>query len=562
MNNKEKKKYTIFIFFAFIQVILETLSLGSLYPLFLMIFSNDTDLINNSIPFINSVKNYLSINSDIFNISIIIFFLFLAKNLFLTFLIHWSQNLERSVKIRLKNLLLKIYINKDYIFHLNKVTAKLVRNINTSTDTILMSVRNSMILINEILLFIFLLILMTSINFKMVVYCLAIVLLPIIIFGPFFKKIIVNWGGFSFDHQGESLKRLLQSLSMIKEIKIFNKEKYFMNFFNIEETNFQNFQKKLFIIKSYPKLFFEMVFILGILFFLNFKFLSVETSSTQDILPSLAILSLIAIRIFPSLNKIIYSIQKQNHYQKSIDAVSEDIKNGLDKSIISNDLNINYDFKKIYLKNVSFQYKENDKFIFKDFNFEIYRNEHIGLVGESGSGKSTLIDIILGLLTPKTGKITLDDKVVDTKSEQWIDLFGYVPQTINLFNDSLFANITLEDQIDKIDTKKVNEVIEKCGLSKFVKKLNNGLETNVGEQGLKISGGERQRIGIARALYKNPEIIIFDESFNSLDKFSKDNLFNVLNEISKSKTIINVSHNFEDLKNCDKIINLNELNKK
>ena len=376
-----------------------------------------------------------------------------------------------------------------------------------------------------------------------------------------FKRILIKYGKFSFTHEGDSLKRLLQSFNMIKEIKLFKKENYFINFFSNEEKLFQEFQRKAFIVRSYPKMFFETVFVFGILIFINLNLVNDNVSLT-DVLPKTAILTIIIIRLLPSANKIIQATQKLNQYQKSNDEIIDELietkKNELNNKILNKDMLENevHNFEKINLENIYFRYPEKKSYLFENFNLELNKGQYLGIVGKSGCGKSTLIDIITGLLKPEKGEIKLNGKNVDVKSKKWTNIFGYVSQNINLFNDTIYSNISFESQIKNVDIDKLNNVIKISGLSNFVNKQDNGISSMIGESGYKISGGEKQRISIARALYKDPEILIFDESFNSLDVSTKKIILNEINDLSKHKTIIIISHLQADLQNCNLIIDL------
>ena len=447
---------------------------------------------------------------------------------------------------------------KDYLFHISRDTGKLVRNINTATDTVMMSLRVAMIFFTDLFMLLGLIILMSLINIYFVLSAVSIVIIISILYFYFFKKILITYGEFTFEFQGEALKRLLQTFTMIKEIKIFKKEKYFIDQFYKEESRFQTFQRKAFIIRSYLKPFFEMLFVVGVLLFFNFKTLS--NNQITDTLPEIAILTVVLLRLIPSMNKIITSLQRQNQYHATIEAVSSDL--AVDENILisKNFKNINiYDFKSIELKNISFKYPEKDNYILENFSFKINRGDYIGIVGESGSGKSTLVDIIIGLLKINKGNIYLNEREINTENPEWKNLFSYVPQTVNIFNDSFLSNITFESNEEKIDKKKLDNSIKLSGLNNFFHKLDNNYLVNLGEIGGKISGGERQRVSIARALYKDTDIIIFDEAFSSLDVLTKNTILKQIKELSKLKTIISISHTPEDLNDCDKIINLIDL---
>ncbi len=560
MTNQERKKSLMLIFFAFIQVILETLSIGSLYPLLLGIFGDNTEVFNNDLFSLNFIQKYLDSSNQVILISLIILFMFLLKNTFIIFVIHWSQTFERNIKIRLKKTVLWSYLNNDYLFHINSDSAKLVRNINTSTSSIISAIRMTMTFINDFVLFIFLLMFMTKINPVLVLFIAATIAIISFIYFIIFRGLLIKYGQFSFEREGESLKRLMQSFSLIKEIKLFNKEKYFLNFFNKEETLFQEFQRKAYIIRSYPRVFFELLFVIGLLLYINLNLFNSQLSMSE-ILPKTALLAIILVRMVPSINKIIYSAQRINSLQKSNDEIIFELKDT--RLIIENvdkeetDLDEAYEFEKINLKDICFSYDQK-KNVFQNFNLEIKKGSFIGIVGASGSGKSTLVDLLTGLLKPKSGYIQLNDMSANVDDKKWKKIFGYVTQSNNLFNDTIYTNISFETDLNKIDKVRLNDALEKSGLNKFVNKLDEGINTLVGELGYKISGGEKQRISIARALYKNSQILIFDESFNSLDIDTKSIILEEIKNLSKLKTIIIISHNVNDLKDCDKIINLNK----
>jgi ATP-binding cassette, subfamily B, bacterial PglK len=557
LSKKERNKALIFTILILCQVLLETLSIGALYPFFLNLFGSQVETNQETWFNFELIKNLIKGQSVFINLSLVIFLIFLLKNLFLIFVVHWTQTFEREIKLRLKKKLLNVYLLKDYIFHVSRATGKLVRNINTATDTIMMATRVAMIFLTDMMMLLGLLILMSIINFKFVISGLIVVVFFSIIYFYFFKKILIKFGEFTFEYQGEALKKLLQTFSMIKEIKIFRKENYFIQSFYNEEKKFQFFQRKAYIIRSYLKPFFEILFIASLLVFFNYN--STENGSIENTLPQLAIFSIILLRLIPSLSKIINSLQKQNQYQAAIDSVKDDLYINLDdlKNIDYNLVEFK-DFKSLELKDISFKYPDKKKFILENFSLKINKGEYIGIMGQSGSGKSTLIDIIVGLLNTEKGQINFNNQKIDTKNPEWKNLFSYVPQTVNLFNDSLLTNITFENDEKNVDQEKLNQSIKNSGLNNFIEKYNNDFKINLGEIGGKISGGERQRVSIARALYKNTEIIIFDEAFNSLDSDTKSDILSEVRILSDVKTIISISHSKEDLKDCHKIIDLNQ----
>ena len=559
LSSLEKKKSLIFLILILSQVMLETLSIGSLYPLFVNLFTTENRSSDENWFNTEWLENLVGSESIFLNLSIIIIIVFLFKNLFLIFVVHWTQTFERNFKLRLKKKLLNIYLLKEYLFHVSRDTGKLVRNINTATDTVMKSLGVAMIFFTDLFMLIGLIILMSIINIYFVITSVSIVILISILYFYVFKKLLITYGEYTFEFQGQALKRLLQTFTMIKEIKIFKKENYFINLFYKEEANFQTFQRKAFIIRSYLKPFFEMLFVIGLLIFFNFKSLGKE--NIADTLPELAIFTVVLLRILPSMNKIITSLQRQNQFYAAIESVKDDLRDNEGSLNVKSYKKIFTDnFQSLELRNIFFRYPEKENYVLKNFSLKINKGEYIGIVGNSGSGKSTLIDIIIGLLKIKKGEIYYNKQLIDIENPEWQELFSYVPQTVNIFNDSFLSNITFEQNKENINSEKFEKAILYSGLTSFFKKLNNNYYMNLGEIGSKISGGERQRISIARALYKNSSIIIFDEAFNSLDAETKNSILKEIKELTKIKTIISISHSPEELTECDKIINLSELN--
>lgn len=540
-----------------ISAFIEALSLGSIYPLLLLFFDKEKfiKLIDNLNIFEFEFLNNLTI--ELSTISIFICLLFLIKNLIILVINIFSQNIEKKIIVRLKSTLLQTYLYKEYSELIDKNTATLVRNVMSAVDKTKYGLRNILTLINEIGLFIFLLILIAIINLKLFLMLSFIVIIPIIILGPISKKIIMKNAAAAFNYEAVALKNLMQSISMIKEIKIFGKIRYFLDYFSSSENRFQSHQRKLYIIKTLPKQLFEIIAVVSFFFALNL-YIKISNNNIQDFLPSLGIIILSALRIFPSLNKVIISLQKYQQIQKPIDEIKKDLKykyiNNFSKASLKS-FNDNLErFNEIKLNNISFKYKNTENYVLQELNLTINKFDKIGVTGHSGSGKSTLIEILMGLLKTNEGKILFNNREMQEITTEWYKLFAYVPQKVVLIDDTLISNITLEYSEDNIDYRKLNDSIKFSGLKKFVDKNNGNLNIILGENGSKMSGGEKQRVAIARAVYKDPQILVFDESFNGLDVDMKKEILDGLQDYLQYKTAIFISHNSNDLKLCNKII--------
>ena len=318
-----------------------------------------------------------------------------------------------------------------------------------------------------------------------------------------------------------------------------------------ESSIFQNF------FVSLPRLTFEFFAISSILLVSIFMFQL--SYSLDEILSFVVIFGVICFRLLPASNRILNYIQISIYHKSVIKVIYDQLNISEDKDIIIKKDKINsnrFDFKnKISVENISFGYEKSKLNVLKNINFEINKNESVGIIGSSGSGKSTLITLLMGMLKPQQGDIKCDNVSIYEDIYNWQNKISYVPQDVFLINDSI-KNIAFGLDEENIDNNKIQKVIDMVFLNNFIKSLPNGLDTVVGERGANISGGQKQRIGIARALYRNPKILIMDEFTNSLDEFTENELIEDLFKFKKNYTLILISHNKSVFKNFDKIIDL------
>jgi ABC-type multidrug transport system fused ATPase/permease subunit len=279
-------------------------------------------------------------------------------------------------------------------------------------------------------------------------------------------------------------------------------------------------------------------------------------NSLNNLLPNLALFAAAAFKLIPSLNRLIISSQNIKYGQTALNNIINDIEtNTFSNEKINNQLKQIEFLEKINICNISYFY-DNKKIILDNINFEIKKGETIGIIGQSGSGKTTFVDILSGLIPPTSGRITSDNIDIQKNIRNWQDQIGYIQQNTYLMNDSIKNNIAFGLNNLEINDLHLKNSINISQLDDLVNELPLGIETAIGERGIKLSGGQRQRIGIARAIYKNPKILIFDESTNSLDPETEKKILDNFKKFKDDKTIIIISHNRESLKQCNKIIKI------
>ena len=343
----------------------------------------------------------------------------------------------------------------------------------------------------------------------------------------------------------------------IREIKIYDQSSFFLNkFFNINDSIF-NVNWKLEQFQKVPKFWLEyfiILFIFGLILYLNN-----QNFESQNIAVILSFIAIVGSRLYPSANKLYQSFQKVKFYYPSFTAISDamqkynNIKSNNKKALIQKTDKKLFFKDEIKISNLSFSY--GNKEILKDVNFSIKKNKLIGIYGTNGSGKSTLLDLIFGFAKPKSGSIFVDNTNIDNSLNEWQNKISYIPQNIYLVDTSILENIIFKEEIQSSEKINLDNALDRSNLKDVLKNFPNGLRTLVGERGSKISGGQQQRIGLARALFRQPEILVMDESFNAIDQLTTNQIINTVKNM-KNITRIIVSHNIEILEQCDETYKL------
>jgi ABC-type bacteriocin/lantibiotic exporter with double-glycine peptidase domain len=375
------------------------------------------------------------------------------------------------------------------------------------------------------------------------------------------KNKIYNLGQIRLDSSYNQLKNLQQIFSSIKEIKLKSIESVFINIFKINTNNFCYAAKIQGFFLELPKIFVEIVFIFCILLLtLFFSYFNYENINLISIFGLFAVA---AFRTIPSVNRILNAKQTIKFLLPSLNNLKYDLNN--EKKLDNINSGVTKIVKEIYfqdsisLNDVSYKYPDTNIDILTKISLTIKKNEYVGIVGKSGSGKSTLLDLIMGLIIPDKGQILLDKVNINTNLISWQNRIGYVPQSVFLIDDSVKNNISFGMSDKSNNQQQIIEVCKKAQIYDFINSLDRKFETNVGEKGIKLSGGQIQRLGIARALFTNPDVIIFDEATSSLDLRMEDDFLQGLELLRGKVTLIFVSHRKSSLKYCNKIIDLDEI---
>tara|TARA_B100000035_G_C20987942_1_gene548761 strand:- start:23 stop:1378 length:1356 start_codon:yes stop_codon:yes gene_type:complete len=365
----------------------------------------------------------------------------------------------------------------------------------------------------------------------------------------YYKKKLRHLGELKQTFEFEITNLIMNAINNLIEIRVLNKRLFFKNSFAEIYNRKKNIIVDYAVISQSPRYVLELIIFLGMVLIFSYKFFS--DNNIEGLISSMTLFLVSSLRLMPSINKLIINIQNLKYFSKSVESINSFLKNDASNFLIKEPLEFN---DEISFNGVSFKYT--NQHIFKNISFKIKKNDFIGIVGPSGSGKSTILKLLMGVIKPDNGTIHVDNKNFNTKNN-YINI-GYVGQRVNLIRGTLTQNIALGCEEADIVKEKLDFAINTAQLRSLVDSFDEGLDKVVVDGGLNFSGGQIQRIGIARALYNNPEILVFDEPTSAIDDKLKNNFLRDIHAISKTKTIIMVTHNRLDLKDCNKIIELDK----
>ena len=546
----------IILLLTILTMLLEMVSISLIVPLTSSILDNlnseNKSLINNVVYFLFENLGF----NDLFTFCLILFAVFFIFRVLLNLILQIA-NIYFSFKVYqfLTSKVLKIYLNHDWSFFIKKNTAEIMRDILSETGVFRSSIiLPLMTLVSEFIILVGILTLLLIYDTKFTLLCLLIFLFVGIIYRLLFKKKLNELANNRQLYSTKVNKNILETFKLIKEVKLSFKENFFYNIFNKNNSNYIKTNFSYNFISLIPRYFFELLILLVFSVLLFFK--NINETNMSVIIPSLSLYFLAALRVMPSIVKILRSFQSIDWGVNSVDILFNLIKSSNYKKSIDLSKNIKkMSFEnKIQIKDLSFSFEEKD--IIKNLNQEIIKNEIIGIVGKSGSGKTTLINIIMGFLYPSKGKILVDNKDILENLNGWRKNIFLVQQENIILDDTIKNNITFNLEENKIDQEKYNMAIKNSNLENYINQLPNKDNTITGENGIQISGGQKQRLSIARALYYDPEILILDEFTSALDSITEKEILETLKRLKKRKTIIIITHRSETLKICDKVINL------
>ena len=477
------------------------------------------------------------------------------KSVYLIFFSWWKSDFIYKLNTKISNKLFAKYLHSPLSFYYYKNSAQFIRNIFTETRIINYGTDAFLRLAVELLAILIITIVLFTIEPKATSIIFIIFCLFGIIFNQYFTKKIKRWGYNKQQFTAKIFQHLQQGFGSIKDVLLRGNQDYFKKKFDTNIVGVNNTSKYLMFIGEIPKNALEAiaVFLICILVLLSLN----DLKDINSIIPVIGVFGAAALRVVPGVSRIIAIKQQIDSATPSVELLFNELKLTVEKNNF--EINKNYNKEKIIFNNqidiqkISYRYPNSKEDIIKNLSFRIKKNDCICFVGGSGIGKTTFIDIISGLIEPQYGKILSDGKNVFDNIENWKKLIGYVPQSVYLTDDTIKENILFGIDNKNINHENLERAVDYAQLNNFVKDLPEGLNYKVGEKGLSLSGGQIQRIGIARSLYTNPQILICDEITSALDRKTSEHLISCLNSLVGKITIIFISHSNAVINNANKI---------
>lgn len=480
---------------------------------------------------------------------------YVIKNAFLIFMYNSQYKFIFENQRILADRMVKCYMSQPYLFHVSKNSAELLRNINKDTGDFFGALQAGIKLLTELMvclvLGVYLLIMDKTITISVVT------LLGIMLFLSMkvYKKYLLIMGDRNRYYEMTLNKWVQQAFGGIKEAKILNKEQFFYNKYDEAYRGHAKSEYSYHTLITIPKPMIETLCICGMLGAIAIKFW--RGANITYFVPIISIFAIAAFRLLPSFNRITEYMGTIMYQKSAINSIYDDLKEVDELNKIKNqnqeiDHPLSFDTA-VRIEDLSFRYPHAEKDVISHLKLTIEKKSSVAFIGQSGAGKTTLADILLGLLEPTAGTVTVDGTNIFDNLKSWHKIIGYIPQNIYLMDDTIRNNIAYGEDEGSIDEERVKYAVEQAQLSELIGELEEGLDTQIGEMGVRLSGGQRQRIGIARALYHNPEILVLDEATSALDNETEKAVMESIEALHGKMTLVIIAHRLSTIKNCDYI---------
>ena len=555
LDKKQKRTMIGLIFIMLIGAILEAASITVIFPAIQAII--EPEAVESGIT--GSIYRFLGMKSvDQFIVVVLVGMIvaFILKNVFLFFQMKALFRFIYSNQFRTSERMMKNFLSKDYEFYLNADTAVIQRSITSDVNNMYAYILALLQIASEAIVFATLTTVLLISDFVMTLVIAVVMILTLYVIKIVIKPIMKKSGKENQDFYSGLFKWISQTVTGIKEVKIGGKENYFIDEYLKCGYGYVNAVQKYSLYNNTPRLLIETICIICMVGYL--AAVVIAGGDVATLTPIISVFALAAMRLMPCANRINNQLTNLAYFEPFVLGISDNLQDEINnpdyvKEFSSKEVKKLPVEKEIVLKDITYAYPNTEVLIFNKANMTIPVGSAVGIVGSSGAGKTTIVDILLGLLNLRDGKILADGVDVQTQYYGWLKNIGYIPQMIFMLDDTIRKNVAFGIPEEEIDDERVMQALKEAQLDEFVKGLPDGLDTTIGERGIRLSGGQRQRIGIARALYEDPEILILDEATSALDNDTEAAIMESINHFQGKKTLVIIAHRLQTIEKCDMV---------
>lgn len=555
--SREQKRYgVLIIFMAMIAALFEMVGVSVILPLIQAFLSIDILRQNKYIIFLMEVFHIQSDGQLILYVCIGVIIIYIIKNAYSTFYVWVSSKYTCKIRRELASRILAAYMKQGYIFFVNNNSSRLLRGVNTDIASVYAIVNQMVAILVKIMTIVCITAFIIVSTPALAIPLIVLVIFSFLLTQLLFRKSMQKYGKKVREYINKCYQSAMEAIQGSKEILVTDRQEYFINRYTKYMIGENRSNVRMSVASSAPAYLIEAICISGLLIVLSFQVM--VTQNSISLIGQMATIAVAAFRILPSLgallssfNLLVYNAPALGGAYDTLNMVKE-----LENNKTSDDKQINkyknFQFEReVELSHVTFAYSKEQENVISDLSMKIEKGSSIAFIGKSGAGKTTLADLILGLLHPQSGEIRIDGINIEDMGRNWYKLVGYVPQSIYLIDSTIRENVAFGIDEKEIDDQKVWKALEMAQLKEYVEGLANDLNEYVGERGIKFSGGQRQRMAIARALYNDPDILVLDEATAALDTETETAVMESIEAMQGYKTLIIVAHRLSTIRACD-----------
>ncbi len=557
LSKRQKRSVAGLGVMILIGAVLETTGVSMIVPLAQAMLDAEVLASNQYVIMVQDMLGLQSMEQFVIVLLMTVVAIFVIKNAYLLFMNYVQARFVNKNQFLTVSYMMDEYLNRPYEFYLNADIPTVFRTLDSDIPKVFLVLMSFIQLMTEVVVSVFLCVVLLVVDPVMTIMISAILLVMTVIIVGILKPRLNNLGQHNQEIQARMGKWRNQSIFGIKEVKVLHKENYFVENYSVYAKDGADLNSKYTVLNNMPRLLIETICIGGLL-----SYMAICIMMGQDIVemaPQMMAFAVAAVRLMPSVNRINTHVTNIAFYGPSVHFIHDNIdfrdykaEMKVSQRVIEEKPPIEVK-DAICLEKVTYSYPNTDKLILDKADMRIPIGKSVGIIGPSGAGKTTAVDILMGLLGIQGGKITCGGRDVMENYGSWLSHIGYIAQNIYLTDDPIRDNVAFGVNREDIDDKRIWEVLEEAQMKEFVESLPEGLDTSVGERGVRISGGQRQRLGIARALYHNPEILVFDEATSALDTETETAIMEAIDKFHGRKTMIIIAHRLRTIENCDMI---------